>query len=72
MLSNDCGWTAPCTGEVVDAGVEAGGDATAGGGERASLGTVDGGGSSICWGMDIVCSAIIVAEGGVFSPRKGL
>lgn len=62
MLSNDCGWAAPCTGVVADAGAGAGGDATAGGGERASFVVVDGGGSSICWGIDIVWSAIIVAE----------
>lgn len=72
MLSNDCGGGVPCAGAVVGAGAGAGGDVTAGDGERVSLVMVDGGGSSICWGMDMVCSAIIVADGGVFSPRKGL
>lgn len=62
-------------GAGADTGVDIGVVAAAGGGERGERGELlklaDGGGSSICWGIDIVWRAIIVAEGGVFSPRNG-
>jgi hypothetical protein len=44
-----------------------------GGGDRVGVFvTFCSGGSRMCGGMVIVCRAIIVADGGVFSPRKAL
>ena len=68
ILSKECGGGGPWTGPGAGAGT--GGDR--GGVRAALLVALDNGGSRRCWGMDIVCRAIMVADGGVFSPRRAL
>lgn len=66
--------------EIESSGCPAAGadaDADAGAGAGAGVGVDElvmlvRGGSRICAGIVIVCSAFMVAEGGVFSPRRAL
>ena len=68
MLSKDCGGDGPCTGP--GAGAAAG---VAAGEECADRFVMfDNGGSSMCWGIVMLCNACMVADGGVFSPRIAL